>query len=412
MEQIKQSSLTHSIGFLVDPKISAIKWGWLKIPFKEKFKHSSAERAESLNFIVKISSNHFFGFGESCPRDYVTHETERTVEEFVKSLELQNLLNSTLSLEKLLKFNSSHKSIIDRNPAAYCAFEIAVLDLLSKTKGQTVDLMLHNYFKTVVNENVNLIPKLNQPLARPSAVLGLNLVRLLQYKTLKYLIFGFRDFKFKITAKDENVQQFKTFIDSLIGKLLKAMRIRIRLDVNNNFQNSAELDTFLKKINYNIWAVEEPFAKKMDINSNLIDYLNPQTKIILDESFTQVEQLSELSKFKDKIILNIRISKMGGLLRSYEIVKLCQKLNMSWGLGSQVGETSLLTRAGLTLLSLHNGPCQFYEGAFSSHLLSVDPCNHTLKLGIGAQIYGIEKIEKTSGFGINMKEEYITWTKT
>lgn len=397
--------------FLVDPKISAIKWGWLKVPFKEKFKHSSAERAESLNFIVKISSDHFFGFGESCPREYVTYETESTVEEFAKSPELQNLLNSTLSLDSLLKFNSSHKSIIDKNPAAYCAFEIAILDLLSKTQGQAADIMLQNYFKTAQAENVKLLDKVRQPLTTPSAVLGLNLLRLLQYKTLKYLIFGFRDFKFKITAKNENIQQFKTFIESVIGKLLKTMRIRIRLDVNNDFQNSAQIDAFLKQINYDIWAVEEPFAKKLNINANLGVYLNPQTKIILDESFTQIEQLSELSKFKDKIILNIRVSKMGGLLRSYEIVKLCQKLNIPWGLGSQVGETSLLTRAGLTLLSLHKEPCQFYEGAFSSHLLSVDPCNHTLKLGIGARIFGVEEIEKSPGFGINMKEEYITWTK-
>ena len=47
----------------------------LEIPFKTGFKHHSAERKKTQSVLVKAESeNGAVGWGESCPREYVTGE--------------------------------------------------------------------------------------------------------------------------------------------------------------------------------------------------------------------------------------------------------------------------------------------------------------------------------------------------
>ncbi len=56
--------------------IDSINCYQLHIPFRTAFSHSSATRVKTESIWVEITSdNGLTGYGESCPRDYVTGET-------------------------------------------------------------------------------------------------------------------------------------------------------------------------------------------------------------------------------------------------------------------------------------------------------------------------------------------------
>lgn len=55
----------------------------LQIPFKVSFKHASAQRSVTESVLVQVKSpNGVVGYGESCPRNYVTGEIISSVKKF------------------------------------------------------------------------------------------------------------------------------------------------------------------------------------------------------------------------------------------------------------------------------------------------------------------------------------------
>jgi L-alanine-DL-glutamate epimerase-like enolase superfamily enzyme len=74
---------------------------------------------------------------------------------------------------------------------------------------------------------------------------------------------------------------------------------------------------------------------------------------------------------------------MGGLLRSLEVVEAARAAGIGVIVGAQVGETSLLTRAGLTVASGAGVALVAQEGAFGTHLLSEDVSDPPLMFGAG-----------------------------
>jgi len=63
--------------------VAGLQFKPLHIPFKEVFRHASAERAETLSVWVRAeSAEGLVGHGESCPRSYVTGETIESAQGF------------------------------------------------------------------------------------------------------------------------------------------------------------------------------------------------------------------------------------------------------------------------------------------------------------------------------------------
>ena len=85
-------------------------------------------------------------------------------------------------------------------------------------------------------------------------------------------------------------------------------------------------------------------------------------------------------------LINLRVSKMGGLLRSLQIVEGARAAGIGLIVGAQVGETSLLTRAALTVAHAGRDTLVAQEGAFGTFLLSEDVCNPPLMFGAGGAV--------------------------
>lgn len=330
----------------------------ITIPFRVKFRHAAAERSETSSLWVEaISESGLIGYGESCPRSYVTGETIASAKKFF-SQHQNAICNEITSLDLLRAWATKHQKVIDANPAAWCAIELAILDLLAKQENKSIERFLN-------------LPALHGSF-QYSAVLGDAGIDIFKLSVEQYLQQGFTDFKLKLSGEIARDIEKMAVMRQYANKAL-----RVRVDANNLWKSADEVAKFLLELDYPFFAIEEPLQPNTYPELSLIaDALN--CKIILDESFLRVGQFEMLKETPQHWLINLRISKMGGLLRSLTIIESARKLGIGLIVGAQVGETSLLTRCGLSAALAGSDILVAQEGAFGTHLLENDICNPPL----------------------------------
>ena len=258
---------------------------------------------------------------------------------------------------------ASHAEDLDANPAAWCAVEIAILDLLAQESGQTMEAFLS-------------LPPVDGRF-RYTAVLGDSETETFERTFEQYRRMGFTDFKIKLSG-DLNRDRAKFAV--LRGREGEAARIRV--DANNLWEGADDAIRFLRDLDYRFFAVEEPIRPhQYGELARIADALDCQ--IILDESFVRIGQLALLGGTPARWLINLRVSKMGGLLRSLQVVEGARAAGIGLIVGAQVGETSLLTRAALTVAQAGRDGLVAQEGAFGTFLLTEDVCDPPLMFGAG-----------------------------
>lgn len=322
----------------------------LKIPFKSSFKHASAERSVTGAVIaIAESCDGIVGYGEGCPREYVTGESIASCKAFIA--QYSGSILKLHSVESIISWVAQNDELINRNPAAWCAVETALLDLLGKSSAVSIDKLLG-------------LPDIRDPLSY-AAVLGVSQAKAFDAQLAQYVCLRMKDFKIKVSgdrkADSRNIKAVQAAVPVA----------RIRIDANNLWSSADEAYEHISALNAQLWAIEEPLAANQYASSKQVgDRLN--CKVILDESFQRTEQFQHVESNPSFWIPNIRISKMGGLIRSLLDAKRCRELGMRIIIGSQVGETSLLTRVALSLANANRDILESQEGAFGTYLLERD----------------------------------------
>jgi L-Ala-D/L-Glu epimerase len=342
-------------------RLVALRARELKIPFRSSFRHASAERAETSSVWVEaVSASGAIGAGESCPRPYVTGETIAGALAFASAHEA-DLLAAVADVEAMQAWMSAHADEIDANPAGWCAIELALLDLFGRDSGRTVEALLG-------------LP----PLAgsfRFTAVVGDGDADTFTSTVDRYSKLAFTDFKIKLSG-DRARDRLKT--QTLRRCNLSGMRVRA--DANNVWNRPDDALADIRGLDFPFFAVEEPIA--------VGDYAG-LARVgaalacpgVLDESLTRASQLAALPHPVDRWIANVRVSKMGGLLRSLDVVRRARVAGLRIIVGAQVGETSLLTRAALPVAAAAGSDLVAQEGAFGTHLLQYDICDPPVMFG-------------------------------
>ncbi len=361
--------------------LRALRVGRFPVPFKFAFKHASAKRAAAENVIVIAeSADGLQGVGESCPRSYVTGETTESAVDFLRA-HRDSLIESMAGIDDLRQWIAAHKAQIDRNPAAFCAVELALLDLFGKEAGRSVESLLG-------------LPALRGSF-RYSAILGDSNALLFWIQFRRYWKSGFRDYKLKLSGDPRrDAKKLRHFPDR------DDPALRVRFDANNLWSDADACIDYLKQLEYPVFALEEPLtANDLPAFRALAEALG--TRIILDESLTRRAQLDALGEDGDLWVLNCRVSKLGGLLRALALVEDARARGHTVIVGAHVGETSILTRASLTLAHAAGDALIAQEGAFGTHLLSCDLCNPPLMFGDGGVLTVADALNPvTPGFGL------------
>ena len=281
-----------------------------------------------------------------------------------------------------MNWRESNKHVTDKSLAGWCAIELALIDLLSKEKGISIEQML------------NVSPPGNNQ--KITAVIGDFEIDSFEKNVNKYHQLSFFDFKLKMSGDIKRDQQK---IDC-IRRIKNTNELTIRADYNNCFKDEYTFLRYYEKLNYAFIAIEEPIVK------NSIDKLEliaeeTSTPIILDESFVSISDLAKVSN-PSLLIPNIRISKLGGIMNAIDTYRKLVNTFSRFILGSHVGETSILTRYFCIALDEMQQNLIGAEGGYSTYILEEDlasPSINTMPPGI------IElplDTRNNSGIGINI----------
>ena len=349
----------------------------IQIPFKQKFKHASRSRGETESILVKATDGNHSGYGEGCPRDYVTGESVETCKNQFQSISEQ--VSSLDNFESLLRFRAENRQFIKKNPSLWCAMEMALLDLFARQK----NLPLHEFLSIGFRSQSQF-----------TAVLGISSRTKFIKNVLKYRLNGMKDFKVKISG-NRSQDLFAIWILRFLGSKT------IRVDANNFWHKIDQANDYIKKLHTDFLGVEEPIKLGTNSLGDLIH--NSSFPVILDEHFTHIDQMNKIDR-TDKAIINLRVSKVGGILNAMEVIRQAKEKKIQLILGSHVGETSLLARAA-HLVSCYS-PASFlhFEGAYSDYLLSNDPGSPKIKFGPGGKV-DFDKFKEKPGLGIKFSKE-------
>jgi L-alanine-DL-glutamate epimerase-like enolase superfamily enzyme len=345
--------------------LRALEMTPLVIPFTTRFKHASADRGETASVVVTATaSDGTIGVGEGCPRPYVTGESVESALAFFAARR-RDLLDLA-TLDALRAWTRARAAELDGAPAAWCAVELALLDLF----GQQVRVPLESLLGL-------------SPLAgtfQYSAVLGDMAPEAFAALAHRYHAMGLRDLKVKLSGDAARDRAKLASLAALEGPM------RVRADANNLWSGVDDAVAALRALDTPLVAVEEPLAPagRVDDLARLADRL--AIPVIVDESVATAAAVRALPGDPRRWIVNLRVSKMGGVLRSLDVVAAARAAGIGVIVGAQVGETSRLTRAGLTVAHAAGASLVAQEGAFGTLLLTRDVCDPPLMFGAGGRL--------------------------
>lgn len=348
-----------------------LRLGSAPIPFRTSFGHAAAVRNVAENVIVAIEGDDgVVGLGEGCPRAYVTGEDIASARRFIEGRAHE--FAALECLEALRAWMAAHEAEIDANPSAFCAVELALLDLFARRSGRSVEALL------------GILPSAAPP--RVTAIYGTSGGLKFQAQSLLFAANGMTESKLKLsgdTSRDvERAAQL-------------ARRGRVRVDANNVWPSATEAIPALQHLAPHAWAVEEPICARDWAGLRAIA---EQTglRVILDESALR---RADLAAAPAQSIPNLRVSKQGGLLRALECLAHAGEDVI---VGAQVGETSILARAGLALARAAGARLRGYEGAYAPLLLRQDAVRPSLGFGRGGVVRD-KAFDNAPGWGLHLR---------
>jgi L-alanine-DL-glutamate epimerase-like enolase superfamily enzyme len=192
----------------------------------------------------------------------------------------------------------------------------------------------------------------------------------------------------------------------IIARLL-GPKARLRVDANNLFDDVEHCARHLQTIDLPVWAIEEPFRPRDALAQRRLA-AKADIRIILDESAIHPGDLDGLEG--DGWVVNLRVSKQGGLLRSIEMAEMARARGIDVIIGSHVGETSLLARSALVLAAACSDLVIAAECGYGSLLVQRDLAHPSLRFGkSGILTAQREGIAGRSGLGVTVDQEILNF---
>jgi len=352
----------------------------LEIPLRTRVRHSAADRGVADPVIVTVElRNGTLGYGETAARSYVTGETVESVLDAIQSVFVPHLVSfhpesfaDALAAVESLPWHDRRENLI---PAARAAVELAVLDAALGHYGKDIDDVAR----------WSGIPRFGAPgslrTARFSGVLAEGAAGDILRRLRHMWWGGLRRFKLKVGLPDD-AERLST-LDHRLGRKLRSGQAMLRLDANGAWTLGEAVEWFRRRPDFPIEAVEQPLARGRE--SDLRGFKDRVgVPLIHDESVATEADLRRMIDLGVADGINIRIAKCGGLLPSLRLAGIAHRQGVAIGIGCMVGETSILSAAGLRLLEICPG-VKWLEGCFGDRLLSADVTCRSLKFGYGGR---------------------------
>jgi hypothetical protein len=95
----------------------SLRFRQLKVPLKHTFRQASSTRTHGESIWIEAARNGVAGYGEGCPRSYVTGETLESCEAWLNE-RLDDIMASCLDLDSLAAWSAEHEVEIDASPSS------------------------------------------------------------------------------------------------------------------------------------------------------------------------------------------------------------------------------------------------------------------------------------------------------
>jgi L-alanine-DL-glutamate epimerase-like enolase superfamily enzyme len=350
----------------------------LAIPLRVRFEHAAAVRDLADPVIVQLSAAapyaHYVGYGETLARTYVTGESAGSVVQDVADLFMPRLAafapqSFAEALEAIETLPTQFSGRIVT--AARAAVELALLDLAGKVFRRRPADVAGWMGLTGFGAPGALAT------ARYSGVVVGHTRRQISAAVRLQRWYGLRDFKLKVAI--DGWEQRLEWAHRALRRSINSGRATLRVDANSGWTMSEAEEALPLLERSGVTAIEQPLSDHDD--SRLPD-LAIQTKcdLIADESLITLSDAHRLIEGGGVRVFNIRLAKNGGLLPALRIARLVLSAGLNVQLGCLVGETSILSAAGIGFLETCPA-VRFVEGAFGKLLLKEDIVRRPIRFG-------------------------------
>ena len=346
----------------------------VRLQLVNSFTTSSSRRDHLDHILVKVFSDGRVGWGE-CPSPvdpFYCEETTETCWHILKDFLIPSVLGrSWRGVEELAACYQK----VRRNHFAKAGLEMAAWDLLAWTEGKPLHQLLGGTRSEILS-GVSL--GIEQDIGR--------LFNLID----RFLDEGYRRFKLKIGPGRD--------IDVISQVRERYPDIPLMADANSAYDIS-DLKLLKQLDAFNLMMIEQPLAYD-DIIDHARVQRELQTPICLDESIHTVEDARKALELGSCRIINIKVSRLGGLLQAKRVHDYCQANGVQVWCGGMhefgVGRSANLAIASLPGFDIP-GDVSGSDKYFAEDI--VDPPIRASK--------GVIKLPEGPGLGYTPNEERI-----
>jgi L-alanine-DL-glutamate epimerase-like enolase superfamily enzyme len=369
-------------------RIERVEVWEVALPFRFSFGHALATRASTRNLVVAVHlAGGAVGYGEGVPRDYVTGETPAGALARVRDDYVPALVGFAIEPKDVAGGVSALRDDLHRGQeppgAAWCAVETALLDAMGQALARPVSTFLGGVVRPVVKYSGVV------PFGHGLGLLAmLGLCRVVKAESVKLKVGQ---------GADTDVQTVR------LARRMLGPGVDLRVDVNCGWTADETLRMAERLRPYRVRAYEQPVpADDLEGMKRLTTEL-PED-VIVDEALCSREDAERLIAERACNMFNVRVSKCGGPLTSLEIARLAQHAGLECQLGTQVGETGILTAAGRLVATVAPVPFRYLEGAGYRILLKHDLTREWLRVGRHGRASALDG----PGIGVHVRRGRLT----
>jgi L-alanine-DL-glutamate epimerase-like enolase superfamily enzyme len=270
------------------------------LEYREPFRIAPGVSTEANNVVVKLITDYgVTGWGESSPSKRVTGETAGTVTRTLDKIGPKLLRMCPLRIEQDVELMDT---IVGGNPAAKAAVDMALHDILGKTVGKPLFMLIGGYRTEVITD----------------ITLGIKSAREMADDASKAVRKGFRALKVKLGIDPaEDVERIRMIREAAGDD------VQIRVDANQGWTVKQAIDVLNKIEKFKIQFAEQPVSAE-NIKGMHEVRRNSPVPIMADESVHSPRDAMRLITAEAVDFINIKLMKCGGILKGRKIAEVAE----------------------------------------------------------------------------------------
>jgi o-succinylbenzoate synthase len=261
----------------------------------EPFRIAPGSSEKSRNIVVRILTDYGVeGWGEASPSRRVTGETVETVLEALARIAPRLIGMCPLRIEQDVE---AMDQVVEGNPAAKAAIDIALHDILGKTAGKQLFMLLGGYRTKVLTD----------------FTLSIKTPREMAADAVKAVEKGFRALKVKVGVNSsEDVERIR-MVREAVGD-----GVEIRIDANEGWSPDQAIEVLNRVEKFRIRFVEQPVPAH-DVKGLAMVRRDSPIPVMADESVHSPSDALRLIQEEAVDLINIKLMKSGGILKARKI---------------------------------------------------------------------------------------------